>query len=84
MCFLLKKDYFIALEIANGIAARNPDWVAAQILVAQIMAETVGLEDEAKRKIAYLRRTYKLDADNEAALAAAEQEIAQRMTSQSA
>ena len=79
MCFLLKKEYGRALEIANEIATRNPDLVAAQILAAQIMAETVGLEDEAAHKIADLRRTYKMGADNEATLVAAELEIAQRM-----
>jgi hypothetical protein len=83
MCFLLKKDYGRALKIANGIATRNPDWVANQILVAQIMAETVGLEEDTTRKFAELRRAYKWDVDTEATLAVAEQEIAQRKTSQS-
>jgi hypothetical protein len=81
MCFFLKKDYGRALEIANGIAARNPDLVAAQVLAVQIMAEMIGLEDEATRKIAVLRRLYKLEVNEEAILIGAEQEIAQRKTS---
>jgi hypothetical protein len=84
MCFLLKKEYGRSLEIAAAIAARNPDWVAAQILVAQIMADTPGLEDEATRKITDLRRLYKLDANYEATLAGSEQGIVQRKASQAA
>ncbi len=82
ICFLLKKEYGRAREIAEQIAARNPDWIDAQILVAQIMVDTPGSEEDAARKIADLRRSYKLDASNDAALTIAEQEIVQRKTSQ--
>jgi hypothetical protein len=82
MCFLLKKEYGRALKIAEAIAARNPDWINPHILVAQILADSPGSEVEATRKIADLRRSYKLDANNEAVLASAEQEITQRKASQ--
>jgi hypothetical protein len=81
MCFYLKKQHAMALDIARGIATRNPDMVNAQILVAQILADMPGSEDEAARDIAKLRRSYKLDAASEAILAAAEQEIAKRKAS---
>jgi hypothetical protein len=81
MCFYLKKQHAMALDIARGIAARNPDMVNAQILVAQILADMPGSEDEAARDIAKLRRSYKLDAASEAILSAAEQEIAKRKAS---
>jgi hypothetical protein len=75
MCFLLKKNYGVALQIAREIATRNPDLLAAQILVAQILAEKPGSEDDAVQKIADIRRLYKLDASNDDALAAAEQYV---------
>ncbi len=78
MCFLLKKEYRMAFEIAEGLASRNPDWVGIQILVAQILGDTPGAEDEAMQKVASLRRAYKLTADGEACLAVVEAEIAKR------
>jgi len=81
MCFLLRKDYGMALQIARGIATRNPDWIAAHILVAQILAEKPGSEDDAVQKIVEIRRLYKLDADSDATLAAAEQELKTRKNS---
>ena len=81
MCFLLRKDHGEALRIAQGIATRNPDLIVAQVLVAQILADKPGTEDEAIQKIAALRRFYKLSASDEAALAAEEQEITRRKAS---
>ncbi len=81
MCFLLKKEHRVAFEIAEGLASRNPDWVDIQILVAQILGDMPGAEEEAARKLADLRRTYKLTADFEARIAAVEAEIATRKAS---
>jgi hypothetical protein len=78
MCFLLRKDHGIALQIARGIATRNPDLLAAHILVAQILADKPGSENDAVQKIAEIRRLYKLDTSNEAILAAAEQAVMTR------
>ena len=68
----------MAFEIAEGLASRNPDWVDIQILVAQILGDTPGAEEEAAQKVASLRRAYKPTADTEARLAAVEAEIAKR------
>jgi hypothetical protein len=78
MCFLLKKEHRMAFEIAEGLASRNPDWVDIQILVAQILGDTPGAEEEAAQKVASLRRAYKLTPDTEARLTAVEAEIAKR------
>jgi len=80
MCFYVKKDHARALAIASHIAARNPDQIAAQILVAQIQGDMPGAEDEAKQKIAQIRRVYKLTSVQEDALQRVEQEIARRRT----
>lgn len=79
MCFYLKKEHARALEMARDIAARNPDLLNAQILVAQILADTPGAEQEAAQCIANIRHSYNLDAGNEAILVQAEQEMAKRI-----
>ena len=71
----------MALQIARGIAARNPDAIAYQVLVAQILAEKPGSEDVTVQRIVDLRRLYKLDASNEANLVAAEQAAVTRKIS---
>lgn len=81
MCLLVKKEHARALEVAKAIAARNPEWIVAQVLVAQILAAMPATGDEATRQIANVRRSYQLDPDGEAALVAAEQLIAQRVPS---
>ena len=78
MCFLLKKEHRVAFEIAEGLASRNPDWVDIQILVARILGDTPGAEDEAAQRVASVRRDYKLGPQDEARLAAVEAEIAGR------
>jgi hypothetical protein len=78
MCFLLKKEHRMAFEIAEALAARNPDWIDVQVLVAQILGDTPGAEEEAAQKVASLRRAYKLSTEAEACLAAVETEIAKR------
>lgn len=78
MCFLLKKEHRMAFEVAEGLASRNPDWIDIQILVAQILGDTPGAEEEASQKISNLRRAYKLTADFEMRLAAVETEIEKR------
>ena len=81
MCFLLKKEHRMAFEIAEALAVRNPDWIEVQVLVAQILGDTPGAEEEAAQKVANLRRTYKLTTEAEARLAAVETEIARRKSS---
>jgi len=81
MCFYLKRDHHRALEIAQGLAARNPDWVDAQILVAQILGDTPGEEEKTAKKVADLRHAYKLTPEVEGRLAAVEAEIAKRKSS---
>jgi hypothetical protein len=78
MCFHLMKDDPTALEIAEGIAARNPDWVDVQVLAVQILGEIPGEEDKAALKIAEIRQTYPLNTDQECCIAAVETEIAKR------
>ena len=78
MCFLLKKEHRMAFAVAEGLASRNPEWVDIQILVAQILGDTPGAEDEATRRVAIIRRDYKLSPQDEARLAAVEAEIAKR------
>ena len=82
MCFILKKEYRIAFEVAGPLAARNPDWTDAQILVAQILGEIVGAEAEARERVSRIRSAYKLSATQEAALAAVEAEVWSRRTRQ--
>ncbi|WP_143271607.1 hypothetical protein [Bradyrhizobium mercantei] len=78
MCFYLKKLHARALEIARDIADRNPDMIPAQILVAQIMGDMPGAEEDTKQVIRGIRRSYKLDVAHEAVLAHVEQEITSR------
>jgi hypothetical protein len=78
MCFYLKKEHARALHVARDIADRNPDLLSAQVLVAQILADTPGAEQEATQSVARIRHSYKLDAANEALLVLAEQEMARR------
>jgi len=78
MCFLLMKEHRMAFEVVEGLASRNPDWVDIQILVAEILGDMGGAEEEAAQRIANLRRAYKLTADFEARVAAVETEIAKR------
>jgi hypothetical protein len=65
-----------AFDFADALAARNPDWVDAQILVAEILGDTPGAEEEAAQRAASVRCNYKLPAEGEARLAAVEAEIA--------
>jgi len=68
----------VAFEIAEGLASQNPDWVDIQILVAEILGDTPGAEEEAAQKIASYRHSYKPTPNSEARLAAVEAEIAKR------
>ncbi|WP_105401402.1 hypothetical protein [Neorhizobium sp. T7_12] len=79
MCFLLKKEHRTAFEITEGLASRNPDWLEMQILVAEILGETLGAEDDAARWIADLRQNYALASEFETRLAAIETEMTKRM-----
>jgi hypothetical protein len=81
MCFILKKAHHFALEVAKPLATRNPDWIDVQILVAEILGQTVGAEREAAERVDGIRSAYKLTAAFEARLAAVETEIAPRIGS---
>jgi acetyl-CoA carboxylase alpha subunit len=81
MCALLAKDYDAAIRIAQDLAIRNPDLTAYQILVAQILAEKPGTEDEALERIKNIRRFYKITSDDETLLAASEQMAKERKLS---
>jgi hypothetical protein len=78
LCFHLKKEHRMAFEVADPLAARNPDRLDLQILVAQILGDSPGAEEEAAQKVASIRRAYKLATEDEAHLAAVEAEIAKR------
>ncbi|MFY9289597.1 MAG: hypothetical protein WAP03_02670 [Methylorubrum rhodinum] len=80
MCFILKKEHRIALDIAGPLADRNPDRTDAQILVAQILGEMVGAEAEARERLSSIRGAYKLSATQDAGLAAVEAQIESRRT----
>ncbi len=82
MCFILKKEYRNAFEVAGPLAARSPDSTDAQILVAQILCEIVGAEAEARERVNNIRSAYKLSATQEAALAAVEAGVQSRQTRQ--
>jgi len=82
MSYVLKKDHRFAFEIAGPLADRNPDWVDAQILVAQILGEIVGAEAQARERVSSIRSAYKLSGTQEAALAAVEAEVQSRQASQ--
>ncbi|MWV23059.1 hypothetical protein FVE89_13850 [Methylobacterium sp. 2A] len=82
MCFLLKKEHRFALQVAEPLADRNPDWTEAQILVAQILGEIIGAETEARERVSSIRSAYKLSAAQEALLAAVEAEVQSRLARQ--
>lgn len=82
MCFLLKKEHRFGLQVAEPLAARNPDWTEAQILVAQILGEIVGAETDACERVSSIRNAYKLSAAQEVLLAAVEAEVQGRRTGQ--
>jgi hypothetical protein len=66
LCALsLPKDYDEAIRFAQDLAIRNPDVTAYQILVAQILAERPGAEDEALERIKNIPRLYKITSDDE-------------------
>ena len=68
----------LALDIVEPLASRNPDWLDIQVLVAQILCDTPGAEQEAAAKVVSLRRAYKLTAQAEGHIAAAEAELTKR------
>jgi hypothetical protein len=68
----------VALEIAQELAVRNPEWMDIQVLVAEILGETPGAEERAAQRIAYLRNSYKLTVDLERRVLAVESEIEER------
>ena len=79
MCFILKKDYQNALCCAEPIATRNPDWIEAQILVAQVLGEIVGEETATQQKVNAIRNIYTLTADQQAQIADVEVTIQNRV-----
>lgn len=80
MAYHLLNDNKTAYDVAKGIAQRDPEMADAQILVAQLLGEMPGSEDQAKTEIARIRRVYPLNASQEAALAQVEATILARLT----
>ena len=78
MSLLLKNEHRLALTLAKQLAARNPDRIETQILVAQILSEIVGAETEASAQVSGIRNAYKLSSDHMAILAAVEAEVHSR------
>jgi hypothetical protein len=82
MSYVIKKEHRFAFEVAGPLADRNPDWVDAQILAAQILGELVGEEAEALGRISRIRSTYMLAPMQVAVLAAVETEVQNRLARQ--
>jgi hypothetical protein len=80
MSFILKKELGVALDVAKPLAARNPEWTDAQILVAQILGDMAGAEEEALERVSSIRNAYKLTPPQEALLVAVETEVQRRRT----
>jgi hypothetical protein len=78
MCFLMQEEHDKALIVSEDIALRNPDWLGAQILVAQIMGGMKEQEDQAIRKVKEIRQYFKVDSTNEAYLSEIEQALSTR------
>lgn len=78
MCFLLKKEHQIAFDIAQGLAAKNPDSVEFQILAAEILVDISGAEKEVAQRISSIRRAYRLTTDQEMRLNAVEAEVGKK------
>jgi hypothetical protein len=78
LCFYVKKEYTRSLEVARSLAARNPESIVWQVLVAQILAEKPGSEDEALTQIARIREAYKVDTQFETALLDLENDLTKR------
>ncbi|WP_420964631.1 hypothetical protein [Bradyrhizobium sp. B120] len=81
MAFILKKEHRYALDIAEPLASRNPEWIDVQILVAQILGQMEGSETGAKERVSTIRSAYKLSPTQEALLTVVEAEITQRASS---
>jgi hypothetical protein len=59
-CFLRKREFATAIEIADQLAARNQDDVTLQIFAAQVLAGTPGAADKAAQRIATIKADYTL------------------------
>jgi hypothetical protein len=81
VCALLAKDYNGALQLAQNLGTRNPDVIAYQILVAQILVEKPGSEDEALERVINIRKLYNLSIEDESLLSGLEQEADKRKAS---
>ena len=71
-CLLRKGHLDYALRLADDAAERNPDNVALQIVVTQVLAELPGGADRTRRKIAAIRSGYQLTKEQDDALAGVE------------
>ncbi len=78
ICYVLNEDYRGALKIAAPLAERNPDWVDAQILVAEILGQMEGSEVETHDRLRSISNTYKLSEVQRATLAAVEAQVRSR------
>jgi len=50
-----------AIAIAQGLADRNPDEIASQIFLVEVLASAPNQKDRAKEKIAAIRALYNLE-----------------------
>lgn len=81
VCALLAKNYDRALQLAQNLATRNPDVIAYQTFVAQILVEKPGSEDEALEQIINIRKFYKLTIEDETLLSVIKLEADKRKAS---
>ena len=71
VCFLRKREFDAATQIANGLAKRNPEDVSLQIFLAQVLTENPEA-DKAAQTIANIKARYRLTVEQEDGLATLE------------
>jgi hypothetical protein len=76
LCFVQLEAFDAALEIANGMSARNPEAVSHQIFAVQVMANAPERAGDISFAIGEIRRLYQLTPDEDAHLVAVEDAIA--------
>jgi hypothetical protein len=77
-CFLRRGDFANAFQIADQLAARNPDDIDLQIFAVQILVNTPDASAEAMQRVARIRADYKLSDAQRDVLLAFEAHLASR------
>lgn len=72
MCYLVSKQYPLALQQARAIAEANPDSLYHRMTVVMVLVQTPGAAREVLSEAEQVRLTYKLDAKAEGELTALE------------